>query len=363
MSRHEPTISVLGTSALLFEAPGHAMTLPDQQRIWALAREAGRWPEVREAVPGMNNLMLSFVRAPRTLADMRARLLAAWDAAQPLPLEGRVIELPVVYGGEGGPHLADVVAHTGLSVDEIVELHSAPLYPVYALGSHPGYCYLGRHGPAHRHAAAQGAGAEHPGRRGIDRRRADRRVGLRRAERLEHDREHDDALLRSGAGPAGTAAAGRQHPLSRREGDPMIEILSASALATVQDLGRTGALRWGVGTSGAMDPLALAAGNLLLGNDEGAAAIEVPVFPFEVRFTEDCAFALTGADCAARLDDVPLLPWWTGEARAGPGADPGPAARRRLARQPRLPVPARRRRRARGAGFAQHAAARRLRRP
>jgi len=49
----------------------------------------------------------------------------------------------VVYGGAGGPHLADVVAHTGLSVDEVVALHAAPLYPVYALGSHPGYCYLG----------------------------------------------------------------------------------------------------------------------------------------------------------------------------------------------------------------------------
>ena len=97
----------------------------------------------------------------------------------------------------------------------------------------------------------------------------------------------------------------------------MIEIQSASALATVQDLGRLGALRWGVGTSGAMDPLALAAGNLMLGNDPGAAAIEVPVFPFQVRFTVDGAFALTGADCAARLDDVPLLPWWTGITRAG----------------------------------------------
>jgi KipI family sensor histidine kinase inhibitor len=39
--------------------------------------------------------------------------------------------------------MADVVAHTGLRVDEIVELHSTPVYPVYALGSHPGYCYLG----------------------------------------------------------------------------------------------------------------------------------------------------------------------------------------------------------------------------
>jgi 5-oxoprolinase (ATP-hydrolysing) subunit C len=97
----------------------------------------------------------------------------------------------------------------------------------------------------------------------------------------------------------------------------VIEILSSSALATVQDLGRLGALRWGVGTSGAMDPLALAAGNLLLGNDEGAAGVEVPVFPFEVRFDADCAFAITGADCVARLDDALVLPWWACEAKAG----------------------------------------------
>lgn len=97
----------------------------------------------------------------------------------------------------------------------------------------------------------------------------------------------------------------------------MIEVLSSAALATVQDLGRKGSLRWGVGTSGAMDNLALAAGNLMLGNDANAAAIEVPVFPFKLRFDADCAFALTGADCAARLDEQPLLPWWAHQARAG----------------------------------------------
>ena len=140
-----PSVSLLGTTALLFEAPGE-LALASQQRIWSLARETQAWPEVREAVPGMNNLMLTFERPPRSaeaLDALEARLQAAWDAAVPLPLEGRVVELPVVYGGEGGPHMADVVAHTGLSVDEIVELHSTPVYPVYALGSHPGYCYLG----------------------------------------------------------------------------------------------------------------------------------------------------------------------------------------------------------------------------
>lgn len=97
----------------------------------------------------------------------------------------------------------------------------------------------------------------------------------------------------------------------------MIEIRSTAALATVQDLGRGGGLRWGVGTAGAMDPLALAAGNLLLGNRVDAAGIEVPVFPFVVRFVEDCVFALTGADGLARLDDTALLPWWSHRARAG----------------------------------------------
>lgn len=135
-------ISLLGTTALLLEAPGE-MTLRAQQRIWELAGEAEAWPEVGEAVPGMNNLMLTFDRPPREWLPLAERLLAAWAAAQPLALAGRVVELPVVYGGEGGPHLADVVAHTGLRVDEIVELHCAPLYPVFALGSHPGYCYLG----------------------------------------------------------------------------------------------------------------------------------------------------------------------------------------------------------------------------
>jgi KipI family sensor histidine kinase inhibitor len=145
MITERASVSLLGTTALLFEAPGE-LNLGSQQRIWTLARETQEWPEVREAVPGMNNLMLTFMRPPRSAAALEAleaRLHAAWDAAEALPLEGRVVEPPVVYGGEAGPHMADVVAHTGLSVEEIVDLHSTPVYPVYALGSHPGYCYLG----------------------------------------------------------------------------------------------------------------------------------------------------------------------------------------------------------------------------
>lgn len=97
----------------------------------------------------------------------------------------------------------------------------------------------------------------------------------------------------------------------------MIEILSATALATVQDLGRDGYLRYGVGTSGAMDHIALATANILLGNPENSAAIEIPVFPFQVRFLEDITFALTGADAQADLDGMAVPPWWTLQAKKG----------------------------------------------
>ncbi|MBL8697640.1 MAG: biotin-dependent carboxyltransferase family protein [Alphaproteobacteria bacterium] len=97
----------------------------------------------------------------------------------------------------------------------------------------------------------------------------------------------------------------------------MIEIVSTLALNSVQDLGRFGARHYGVSTSGVMDPLALAVANSLLGNPENAACIEVQTFPFRLRFLSDIAFAVTGAECRASLDDAVLPPWWATTARAG----------------------------------------------
>jgi 5-oxoprolinase (ATP-hydrolysing) subunit C len=97
----------------------------------------------------------------------------------------------------------------------------------------------------------------------------------------------------------------------------VIEILTSHALNTIQDLGRIGARRFGVSTSGAMDPVAVAAGNALLGNDPGAASIEVQTFPFRLRFGADVAFALTGVDCSATLAGRAVPPWWCMRARAG----------------------------------------------
>lgn len=97
----------------------------------------------------------------------------------------------------------------------------------------------------------------------------------------------------------------------------MIEVLSSMPLCAVQDIGRFGCMRYGVSMSGAMDDLAVELGNLMLGNPAEAAAVEVPLFPFVVRFLADCRFAVTGAESPIRLDDEPVAPWWVMRARAG----------------------------------------------
>lgn len=107
----------------------------------------------------------------------------------------------------------------------------------------------------------------------------------------------------------------------------MIEVLVSGFLSTVQDLGRHGYRDEGVAITGAMDKLALNAGNRLLGNDPNAAAIEVTMFPFAVRFLETTRIAVTGAESRATLDGEPVLPWWVVSARAGQVLRLNPPAR------------------------------------
>lgn len=59
------------------------------------------------------------------------------------PMTGRLINIPVCYGGEFGPDLKDVASHNDLSVDEVVKIHTGSIYRVFMLGFAPGFPYLG----------------------------------------------------------------------------------------------------------------------------------------------------------------------------------------------------------------------------
>ncbi len=137
-----PRLHLLGDAALLCELPAPA-TLAQQQRIWALAEQARQWPGVGETLPGMNNLTLTVDPTAIDLDTLSAQVLQVWPTLSAGAIEGRLVEIPVAYGGEHGPDLADVAAHTGLTPAEVVRRHSGGEYIVYLLGFLPGFAFMG----------------------------------------------------------------------------------------------------------------------------------------------------------------------------------------------------------------------------
>lgn len=81
-----------------------------------------------------------------------------------------------------------------------------------------------------------------------------------------------------------------------------VEVVSPGALTTVQDLGRPGWAHIGVPRSGAADRPALRLANRLVGNDEGAPALETTLSGPRLRFDRPTVVALTGAP----VDSVPM---------------------------------------------------------
>lgn len=55
----------------------------------------------------------------------------------------RIVEIPTLYGGEYGPDIEFVAEHNGISVEEVIKIHSATDYLLYMLGFTPGFGYLG----------------------------------------------------------------------------------------------------------------------------------------------------------------------------------------------------------------------------
>lgn len=91
----------------------------------------------------------------------------------------------------------------------------------------------------------------------------------------------------------------------------------AGLLTTVQDLGRPGLGRFGVSPSGAMDPFALRVANRLVGNPDGAAALEITAVGPEIEFLVAAIVALGGGNLSATVDGVSLEPWCSAPVPAG----------------------------------------------
>lgn len=88
-------------------------------------------------------------------------------------------------------------------------------------------------------------------------------------------------------------------------------------LTTVQDLGRFGSQRFGINPNGAMDTLAVRAINTAIGNDEGAAVLEMHFPAAEIEFQKDVMLGIAGADFGCELDGEPTPNWSTVHVRKG----------------------------------------------
>ena len=135
------TLSTMGSRAWLLEAPGD-FSLAAQRRIWSLANRLADCDDVESLIPGVTNLLILLKRTPIDADAFPHRLREYWQQAREIHPQGRLIEIPVHYGGELASDLQTVCRHTGFTAKEVIRRHHQGQYTVVALGSAPGFGYL-----------------------------------------------------------------------------------------------------------------------------------------------------------------------------------------------------------------------------
>lgn len=89
----------------------------------------------------------------------------------------------------------------------------------------------------------------------------------------------------------------------------MIRVVKPGLLTTIQDLGRYGYQRFGVLVNGAMDTYSHRITNLLVGNAESKATLEITLIGPHLRFEADTIIAIGGADLSPTIDGNPIQLW------------------------------------------------------
>lgn len=142
--RREPALKLAGDSLLLVEFGSRiAPSLNARAVRLADVLRAARIPGVRDVVPAYCTVGVHFdpLATDRVALEETVRDAARLAGHEP-GTSGRVIEIPVCYGGAYGPDLGEVADWAGLAQDEVVRRHAARTYRVYMLGFLPGFAYM-----------------------------------------------------------------------------------------------------------------------------------------------------------------------------------------------------------------------------
>ena len=139
-----PVFRAAGDQAVLVEL-GDEISPETNARVHSLARaieEAGV-SGVVDLIPAYDSLLVQYDSTSVSMGDLHTRIVELDSGPGRAAEGGRVVELPVLYGGEHGPDIERVAEHAGMPVDEVISLHSGTDYLVYMLGFTPGFPYLG----------------------------------------------------------------------------------------------------------------------------------------------------------------------------------------------------------------------------
>jgi KipI family sensor histidine kinase inhibitor len=298
------------------------------------ALEAKDWDGLQDVVPFQQGVALYFREplSPRREAELEAlveTLLPVVRAADGSLEGGRTVEVPVWYGGEAGCDLEEVARRLGLSMDEVVSLHSQAEYGVEAIGFAPGFPYLSglperlhlprRDTPRTRiPAGSVGIGGAQTGVYPLETPGGWNLIG-RTPLRLFDPGRAEPSLLRVGdrvrfvpleaGGAAWRVHAGGYDEGKGGLGGPgaeeleqaehaVLEVLRPGMFTTVQDLGRPGYRAGGMTLGGAVDRFSLEVANRMVGNDPDAAALEFTLVGPDLLFLRDTVVALAGGSLA-----------------------------------------------------------------
>lgn len=140
---------VAGDTAVVAEF-GDCVERSLSERVLRLSASvrAAKLPGVIETVPTYRSLMVLHDPLRIDTAQLIAELerLALSDAV--VATEARLWRIPACYEDSHAPDLSDVSGRTGVSEDDIVQLHSTALFHVYMIGFVPGFPYMGDLPPA-----------------------------------------------------------------------------------------------------------------------------------------------------------------------------------------------------------------------
>lgn len=137
-------IAAAGDAALLVELPP-AIDPVTSGRVIALGRAVRErcGGAIRDVVVGYCSLTVYFdplmLDASWLEAEVRG---AAEELPASVAVDGALIDVPVCYGGDVGPDLAEVAARAGCSEADVIALHSGRTYRVYLVGFVPGFPYM-----------------------------------------------------------------------------------------------------------------------------------------------------------------------------------------------------------------------------